>query len=587
MRLKHLSIRNFIAQTEFDHEFVEPITIFAGPNAAGKSSIRDAISVAWSGTTRGIPKNARSSMSRSPEGFGIAASTLVDDRYMEFSSTMTGDNPAPGDRAKWLGGKDIVYHLTDHRAWELVGKDKRHKLLNSIVPQEDWRGTALPSDLEQVRTDRGIHACMTAATQQRRGMAKQMADYGQPEAPNPIATIEGQEKPVDLRVLKLDPILDELGKIDPAIRRITGQLTKAVILTETGAEKEKELSELAAKIPNLEEAKEHCVKRRVPLNRAATTAGSARGIATNAYNESHVKLEIAGQACLLSGVCGTCHQDISPEYADKIKEDHAVCENNHKEAWVELEKVRAEWNEANACAERAKQDELEIGVMLKEAKRANKELETYRERIQEAKAEGLDYSKLELDLTALQSRREFLHRASNAIENYSWQTEQHEKSKVSYKRMLSNMKTMEEICASIEENVKYGSRDVMAVCEKHIKTLGDYYGTEIKLGADYMPGMDGIPFQLLCESDQYLGLVAIQYALALVSGIKFVFIDSLDRLTAERIKLLRRWMQIEVVGSGVQVVAAVARDEAKPVHQSPFQVVPLTHGSGATSSKLD
>lgn len=587
MKLQKLEIRDFIAQREFSHEFIEPITLFVGPNGVGKSSVRDAIAVAWSGTTRGIPKNARASMARGPEGFEILAVTDIDGRSMDFRSNTTSDHPAPGDRAKWLGGKDLIYHLTDYRAWEIVGKDKRHKLLNSIVPQEEWRGTALPSDLEQVRTDRGIHACLTAATNQRRGMAKTLADYGEPEAPNPVVRFEGQAKPVDLRTQKLDPVLDELGKLKGSIRTVTVKLTKAVLLTEAGEEKEKELSELAAKVPALEEARQNATDRRVPLNRAATTAGSERSIATNAYNEAHVKLEAARAACLLSGQCGTCYQEISPAYEDKIKAAHKHCEEEHEKTWKELERVREEWNEANACATRAKQDELDVGVMLKEAKRAQKELDEYRERIQAAKEEGLDYSKLELDLTTLQKRRDFLLEVEKALENYSWQVGQFEKSKTSYKRMLSNMKTMEGICASVEENVKYGSRDVMTVCEKHIKSLGDYYGTEIKLGADYMPGMDGIPFQLLCESDQYLGLVAVQYALALVSGVKFMFIDSLDRLTAERIKLLRRWMQLTVVESGVQIVGAVARDSAPAVHKTPFQIIPLVAENGVGSSKLD
>ena len=401
-----------------------------------------------------------------------------------------------------------------------------------------------------------------------------MDEYGVPTKPDPIVLVEGLGN-INLHTRKLPDVQSEIMKLKKEAQRIATRMTKAVILTETGAEKEKELTGLAAKIPALEAAKSEATERRIPLNQAATTAGSAKSEAENAYRTAGAKLATATDATGLAGMCGTCFQEISEEYREKITKAYDVCTREFAEAKSDWMDVQDTWNEANACASRAKQDELDAGVLLKEARNAEKELATYREQIEEAKAEGLDYSKLDVELGNVQSRRDGLIQVEAAMNNLVWQEENYEKTMANMTHMQNNMKSMEEICASIEENVKYGSKDVMAVCTKHIKSLGEYFGKEIKLADDYMPGMDGIPFQLLCESDQYLGLVAVQYALALVSGVKFVFIDSLDRLTSERIKLLRRWMQLTVVDSGVQIIAAVARDDAKAIRQSPFHVVPL------------
>jgi hypothetical protein len=243
-------------------------------------------------------------------------------------------------------------------------------------------------------------------------------------------------------------------------------------------------------------------------------------------------------------------------------------------------KAAAAWEEANASATRARQDELDAGVLLKQATRANAELDAYRVQIEEAKRDGLDYSRLEVDLNTAQTQRDGLIKIDAALTAYEWAVQQYGKNLKSVERMQRNLAVMEEVCGAIETNVKYGSRDVMAVLDAHIRSLGDYFGAAIALADDYMPSMNGIPFQLLCESDQFLALVAVQYALALVSDMKFIFVDSLDRLTPERLKLLRSWMQLVVVDHGVQVVAAVARDEPTAVRKTPFHVVPLWGHSG-------
>lgn len=49
MKLTHLSIRNFLGARHIDVALARPVTIFAGRNGAGKSSIRDAIALALTG----------------------------------------------------------------------------------------------------------------------------------------------------------------------------------------------------------------------------------------------------------------------------------------------------------------------------------------------------------------------------------------------------------------------------------------------------------------------------------------------------------------------------------------------------------
>jgi DNA repair exonuclease SbcCD ATPase subunit len=588
MRLISIKIHNMMAHPEFFHEFLQPITIFAGPNEAGKTTIRDAIAVAWAGNTRGIAKNMRSKLARGPEGFEVIAATNVNGGEMDFRSNVTSDSPSPGDRAKWLGSKDLVYHLTDYRAWETVGRDKRHKLLNSILPQEAWRGTALPSDLEEIRTRKGIHATLTAANEQRRGMNRMLADFKGQVPPDPKISIDGMGV-VDIRTHSQETVGRNLVDLTKKAQRITKTMMKAVVLTEEGDKKETELQKIVDKIPALEKAKNEAIDRRMPLNDAATKAGetlnkvSAKRDAAYAADQ-RAKLTMKSSE---KSKCGTCFQEINEEYRGKIAKAAKVTAKAYKDLTTDYEAAKVDWDEANACAARAKRDEIESGVLLRDAKQSEKELEDWRKQIQDAKDAGLDYEDANTELRLVHTSIDQFKAIESGIHQWEWQNEQHAKGEKNIARMRGNVAEMEKICGTIEDNVKTGSRDVLSICDKHIQSLGDAFGREFRLDADYMPGMDGIPFQLLCESNQYLALIAIQYAIARVSGFGFIFIDSLDRLVPSRNATLRKWLAETVVPAEVQVVSAIARDNPEERLLPPFHVVPLTGGINGPKAKLD
>ncbi|WJJ93408.1 ATP-binding protein [Neopusillimonas aromaticivorans] len=56
MKLTHINISNVLGISAADIEVFTPVTLFAGPNAAGKSSIREAVRAAFLGMPERVLK---------------------------------------------------------------------------------------------------------------------------------------------------------------------------------------------------------------------------------------------------------------------------------------------------------------------------------------------------------------------------------------------------------------------------------------------------------------------------------------------------------------------------------------------------
>ncbi len=100
MKIQKLQIENFLALRDFEHEFTQPITLFCGPNACGKSSIGDAVRFAVSGEPgRGVVKKKDLHMLLSLE----AKSGKV---YVTVDPAPGGDGDEP-HRAPFTVGRNV------------------------------------------------------------------------------------------------------------------------------------------------------------------------------------------------------------------------------------------------------------------------------------------------------------------------------------------------------------------------------------------------------------------------------------------------------------------------------------------------
>lgn len=492
---------------------------------------------------------------------------------MAFKSTVTSDSPSPTERGKWLGGRDLIRHITDYKAWRETNSRNRHKLLNSILPANEWRGEALPADLEEIRRDRGINSALTAITERRRGAARMLKDFKQPDEPSNFIEHDGET--IDLAQHQMGAVVDEIARLNKEVTRLTRASMRSVVLTEEGEERVKKLQEKAGKIPHYEEHQERALEARKPLNLAASDAAERLSTTKTEYDRARLRVQTANAATQIGAKCGTCYQEISEEYRGKIERAAAAAQSQLEEAHEAHKQAQADYDEANASAVRARTDERDAGVLLRDARQAEKELNDYKEQIEKAKEDGLDYSKIDADLQSASRAKRRAKAIEAGLNDLDFKHQAFDDSMKQIGRMKANLDVMQKIEQCIESNIQSGSRDVMQIAARHVGSLGKYFGREIQLGDDFLPMMDRIPFQLLCESDQYLSLVAVQYALAVVSGMNFMFIDSLDRLTKDRLVTLRRWMQEEAVGAGVQIVAAVAREKPVALQKSPFHIVAI------------
>lgn len=97
--IKSISIRNFMALESLDLDLTAPLTIITGQNEAGKSSIRDAILWAFTGTARGLKTHAdqaaliREGTKSAEVVVNLADTSFARRKTPKTTATITGEVP--------------------------------------------------------------------------------------------------------------------------------------------------------------------------------------------------------------------------------------------------------------------------------------------------------------------------------------------------------------------------------------------------------------------------------------------------------------------------------------------------------------
>jgi hypothetical protein len=130
--LKVLSITNFMAIEKLELEFTAPLTILAGQNEAGKSSVRDAILWLWTGVARGLKThNDQSSLIREGAKFTEVSALLADGRGFTRRKTQKTAAQVMGDIPEIGLSPAILFDPYTFLSWP---EDQRRELLFKVIP---------------------------------------------------------------------------------------------------------------------------------------------------------------------------------------------------------------------------------------------------------------------------------------------------------------------------------------------------------------------------------------------------------------------------------------------------------------------
>lgn len=128
MKLKRLKATDFVGLPEADIEFQRPVTLFAGKNNQGKSSIKDAIEFALTGKARAMSKfNEAKNLSRNGDGM------LVD---LDIIDKESGEIETKRRTAKTQGGayaNPLLHYCLNPESFIRLDSKVRGKLLSDAL----------------------------------------------------------------------------------------------------------------------------------------------------------------------------------------------------------------------------------------------------------------------------------------------------------------------------------------------------------------------------------------------------------------------------------------------------------------------
>ena len=123
MKISHIHIENFLGARAVDIDLAAPVVLIAGPNAAGKSSVRDAVALALTADLGrlGLKKDAPQLITEGAEGASVVLQTSAGEIAVAIS--------ASGRIADSLKGVELPpalpYVLDGQRFARMTPEDRR------------------------------------------------------------------------------------------------------------------------------------------------------------------------------------------------------------------------------------------------------------------------------------------------------------------------------------------------------------------------------------------------------------------------------------------------------------------------------
>lgn len=326
MEIKRVQVKDFLALKKADVDLSGcPVHIFLGPNDSGKSSFRDAIDFAFTGTCRKQKKKDAGRLARhGTDKLAVKLTTGAGD----ITRTATGCSLKEGDLESLFGPPDVIKaSLSGFRFLDLSPAERRE-----LVLMVSGSSAALPDAVRKLAKEAGLpdedvfalgvmaqddlDKCENLATSKRRELKRQLEEQG--EAPPATITLNG--KTFDLAKISAEEVKAQLAtrnkERDDAMRAegAASLLDAPDIIEKKMEELHKEIEANRVTEGSLKAAKD-----------AAETASDKVKTAQLKVERANLVLQAARtryhDAEALKNICPTCGQAVSKDILNKLTND--------------------------------------------------------------------------------------------------------------------------------------------------------------------------------------------------------------------------------------------------------------------------
>lgn len=576
IRLKSIDAKRFLGIEGASYEFHRPVTVFQGGNGAGKSSTLDAIAALLTGTAREVKKKDLLLLSHHSSGFVVNGVASIGDGPIDLRTTTSGETPSRTAKAAQFGDAAILTPCLDWKAWRGMSKTQRERIIQMLGAETEWPAglPKLPKEVAEALESKGLHAAKNKAAEQRRACQRFVKEAGDAAAPTSEQFYEAMGEKHDLAKVDTVQLAERAQKGRKMASELEAEIAQLGAMDED--ERRRRIDELRQAKARFEEAGENLetVEAELEATRGKEREAQQRVIRLNADVLAREKA-LAG---FEEGVaqCHACGKPYTKEELDKARDEALNASNalaTAREAYdtaedslAPLADQRRELEDRQASLRQARRlyDPNQDGPRLKQ-------LEAMGQRNLDQDLNGLE-RKLNRCRDRLSELADLRSRAMAFQETAAGLASLREK----VERNKKHAEAYEKVEAAIQGQIDAGGSDLAGIINMRLEEFGRHIEDwkTIEFDADACePRINGMPLTLRCRSDQYLALVAMQYVIAAMSGIRFLVVDDLDTVTPARRKQVQAWMSAVAGVDGFQIIAAVAKDGGKEAETGKFQVI--------------
>jgi DNA repair exonuclease SbcCD ATPase subunit len=569
MKLYTLKMTDFLAHARFSHEFDTPITIFAGPNESGKSSVTGAIEVALTGKTRGLIKNQAAMLSRGMAPFSVEAVWKYDGKSDKSKASPNKVTPTAKTWQSRIGvDEETMFCATRWDHYASLDVKKREKLLANVVGGQAWTGPALPGEIETARQKGGLQAALRKATEVRRNRANVLAEI-KPHPPTTRVVVrgsQGNEVEVEVSGLKQSQVNADLVQAESNRRSKQGLVIKAAGASDEARIRLAELKEAAATRPKLEGDLKEAQASLEKATKDANESAAVFQMRSEKLSKIDVELSMLKKALSIFddevAECPTCLQPLVDGGRQAIEKNIVALNGAHSAERTLCDAARDEADKHRRAYThwQGKVNDGRDNVRMLDQQKG--ELERMEKAV--AEAGDMDLSAAQAELDAAHEAHSIARTRVNALEVYGQALSTYEDNQRRQKAVKESHDLFQKFELMIQEVIANKSDDGIGLLQRNMKSFGAFWGVEVGMASDMLPTWGGVPYTLLSRSGKYMASLAVQFALARISGFNFIIVDDVDILTKDRrMKLVGPKGFYAQFKDDLQVVACCAVDNPK------------------------
>lgn len=569
MKLQRLQIRHFINHSHTNIDFNQT-NVFFGPNASGKTAIRNAIEWALNNTTRGMKGRIgeQSLLRTGGTKAEVILNMLAGEKRVEVHRTRTKSqtglqvtvNEVPLPDMPKLDERALALVLDSTEAIKLDAKARKALFQKYLLPSstgsiaEHLVREGVDNNLAEATAkqiiEEGLEVAHKTAAAKRLKADQDIQAMPSLDAPEHVITLPSGSK-INLDKINIEAVETELKskakEAEDLVRKRAEYMTAQTLLS-AGQDEIDEIKEsikmaqgeldAMGESEDLDEELKAAQKKTVGAERTKTqTVDDLRDLTQDGIGLANKLDALMSQEV---GTCDLCGGTITEKSLESlIKSVHSDIEANKKAQ----EKASEEMAKANTAFTRLSDTEQKIAETINrdrearnrlstELNRLNSRLETKDTALQKAKKSKLQEVTDE-EMAKLRTSIDDLREAITKKSVYTSILGQQEHQRAS----LNKMKQEEQTLAALAKLIHPKTGIMADLVEKpmddlkeQINEIAQQLRFKFAILPDFEIEIDGIPLGFASESEKYRAGILLQIAVAIIANTGIVCIDGADIL---------------------------------------------------------